>query len=115
MPQRKYKVKRKIESDEVQGEGSWIIVRSPNFEDLGEFDPTQMEDMETNPEVAKEFGFSIAGKMVEDWNWVGDDDRPLPKPKTLDNPMSVLSMPEMMFIIRELNLDSLVDASKIKN
>jgi hypothetical protein len=91
MPERKYKAVRKVESDEVQGPGSWVVLRAPTLADV----------------INVPDGDDVASHLVVDWNWVDDDGNPLPKP----TPEYVKGIPfqELNFILQALRLDGITD------
>ena len=103
MPERKNKLYRKVDSEEVQGEGSWVLLKSPTLDEIrGAEMPA---DGDTTASV--DFGASILGQLVKDWNWVDDDGEPMPKP----TPELVAKLPyaEIMFLMDSLDLEKLTD------
>jgi len=99
MPHRKFKLREKLDSEEVQGEGSWVIVRRPNWDAVEEVMGSKdgLSDLE--------LGKKIMESLVDDWNWVDDDDQPLPKP----SPETVRKLPiqEMLFLVNATGLGDL--------
>lgn len=99
MPSRVHKAKKRVDCTPVQGEGSWVLLRTPGWEDykrvLDGRDPTA-----TNNQM--DVGMQLITGSVEAWNWVDDDDQPLPTP----TPELVASLPlqELTFLITALDL-----------
>jgi len=107
MPERKNKSQRKVESDQVQGEGSYVIIRTPTLEDVRNLWDAGIED------GSSEFGFKMLEKIVIDWNWVDDEGKPLPNP--IENPSMIEHLPiqELVFLLNAAGLRGL--AQKAKN
>lgn len=76
MPKRKSVKKHK--SDEVQGEGSYVITSGVKVKEIRKIRKLSAED-----ESFDEFegGITLLGKHILAWNWVDDDGNPLPVPK----------------------------------
>jgi len=121
---------RKEPSDEVQGEGSWVELTGMKVSEMKEQqtnadaarkarrdyqkqlkahqklqltnpDLEDFPDFETDVDA---LGYGI-GKLkvhVTDWNWVGDDGEPLPKPYEDDSVFDELTTDEVTFIINKL-------------
>lgn len=69
----------KIKTDEIQGEGSWVIVRRLSIKETRAFrDKMSEAGDEYN---AFEAGVAVMKQNVVEWNWVDDDGNPLPNPK----------------------------------
>ena len=68
---------RKIPSDEIQGEGSWVVVARIT---VGEIRTKQKAGRKKGADI---FGLTmdILKTHVLEWNWVDDDGEPLPQPK----------------------------------
>ena len=103
MPERKNKLYRKVESDEVQGKGSWVKLKAPTLEDIR----TQTFPGEGDNSAALDFGANIVSRLVVAWNWVDDEGEPLPKP----TPEIVNGLPyaEIEFLMNALDLEALTD------
>ena len=71
-----YKSKFRVESDEVQGPGSWVDFQRPTW-GMGR---------------AVKTGSELLALCILDWNWTDDDDQPLPLPK--DSPGIVDNLPQ---------------------
>lgn len=107
MAQRKHKKFKRVDSEEVQGEGSYVVVKSPGFSD--------MQDLGDMAGVAEDQGAAVRAlgpmlaRLVIDWNWVDDDGNPLDKPEgelaVIDN----LTFQEQLFLVNALDLKGLTD------
>jgi len=113
MPKRKYVHKRKVDSEEVQGKDSWVILMTPTFGDYKSIE-TGVPQEEGDSSAMMQFGISLLKTLIVDWNWVDDDDKPLPKPA--ENPDIVDDLPfqELIFLIQELNLEGVLDSTDLK-
>ncbi len=67
----------KYETDEVQGEGSYVVLSALKVKEIRALRQKGKDD-ETD---AFEGGLEILAKHVVDWNWVDDDGKPLDLPK----------------------------------
>jgi hypothetical protein len=103
MPERINKLNRKIDSAAVQGEGSWVLLKSPTLEDI---QAGGLPDAGDSAQ-AMNFGVNLLGRLVKAWNWVDDDGAPLPPP----TPEIVANLPyaEVMFLMEALELGKLAD------
>lgn len=104
----------RVESDEVQGEGSFVVLRRQSWGDaqrnnrlLAEMNggelprgPEQVrlttEFLEANVDITQE----TLAKAVVAWNWVDDEEKPLPIPSAGE---PNLTGEEVQFIIRALS------------
>lgn len=66
---RVYKSRFRVDSAEVQGEGSWVEFQRPTWGMIG-----QVNDGKSHPNLLLELA-------VVDWNWTDDNGDPLPLPK----------------------------------
>lgn len=119
MAKRKHKLYTKVDSADVQGKGSWVKLKTPTFSDYGDMmSPAVVEDGTDTEAGANDrmdkmkIGFTMLKKSIVGWNWVDDDDKPLPNPQ--DNPEVVESLPlqEMMFLLAALDLEGLTATKK---
>lgn len=95
MPKRKSVIR--FFSDEVQGEGSWVLVALPTVEEMREIRKTY-KDLTVAEEDTFDFGISVIRKYTKDWNWVFQDDQPMPKPKEDPSVFDKLIDPEVSFL-----------------
>lgn len=82
MPPKRRRVRRHA-SNEVQGDGSWVITAALTVAEMRAFRKrADEEDFD-----AFELGVEVLKTHVYEWNWVDDDDVPLPQPK--DDPLII--------------------------
>lgn len=90
MAKRKHLRYRTLDSSEVHGEGSFVKIRNLSMAELAEY--TQGQDKaKLSEKEAATMGMQVLDRMIVDWNWVDDDDNPLPIPA--ENPGTVASLP----------------------
>lgn len=118
MAQRKHKKYRRIDSAEVQGEGSFVIIQSPGYDALSDLlafselkagGDGQVDVSNVSPETIGAI-FGLLEKVVVEWDWVDDDGEPLPQPK--DDPEVIrreTTQEEQNFLVENLNFGG-VDA-----
>lgn len=107
MPQRKYLKQERFDTEEIQGEGSFVVMARPTFEDLelaleGVTDLTKADEIELSKK--------LLDKLVVQWNWVDDDGDPLPQPS--DEVIKGLPMQETLYLVNLVKVDGLVDQKK---
>lgn len=119
MAKRKGRKFNRVDSAEVQGEGSFVIIQSPGFDALGNLtaladllaliklsedgDPKDIDLTQISPEA---FGgmLSLLEAVVMEWDWVNDEGEPLPNPK--DDPQVIrreLTQDEQAFLIANID------------
>ena len=81
-------------SNEVQGEGSWAITASLNVAEMRQYRKRAEED----DFDAFEMGIEVLRTHVYEWNWVDDDDEPLPQPKDDPEVIDLLTDDETEFL-----------------
>jgi len=85
---------RRHASNEVQGEGSWVITAALNVAEMREYRKrAEEEDFD-----AFEMGIDVLKTHVYTWNWVGDDDAPFPQPEDDPGVMDLLTDDEVEFL-----------------
>ena len=67
----------KLNTESVQGEGSFAIIRRVNVKEQRQI----MEMVDNEAISAFDLGCHLLKQNVLEWNWVDDDDQPLPNPK----------------------------------
>lgn len=92
---------RKVLSDDVQGDGSYVVLRALPYGMISQRAKIDQSDFDQVLEFNQQF---LAAVVVE-WNWVDDAGEPLPLPA--DDPAVVdrLVIPEFEFIARSAGLD----------
>jgi hypothetical protein len=97
----------RVDTPEVQGEGSWVRVRRANVE--------EMREKRNNPKEvdAFEMGVALITRHAVDWNWVDDDDKPLPFPSEDPSVIEKLTDPEVAALGKAiLGVDDLKNSSE---
>lgn len=99
MPKRVYKSQIKVDSEKVQGEDSYVVIKRPTWADF-EAAMNGAGSVEDAGEI--DVGKKLIENLVVDWNWVDDDDQPLPAP----NPDIIRALPfqEIQFLIENLEI-----------
>jgi len=105
MPERVNKKFRKVDSAEVQGEGSWIIIRKVGFEIVRGQNVDDLKDADQNIELA----YEATKTVLYEWNWVDDEGNPLPQPKDDPEVFDELTVEEQLFILHAAEFDKLGD------
>ena len=95
MPQRQNQVTHK--SDEVQGEGSFVVMHRLTFGQVQKFGPLLLSD-----EKYVEGVNALLVACVAKWNWVDDEGQPLALPSEGLN-LDILSNDEILFLIGKSN------------
>ena len=106
MAKRKFKKRIRIDSEEVQGKDSYVVIRTPTFHDFKDMNVPENKD---DKDVMINFGMEMLSNLIEKWNWVDDEDKPLDLPTTENNVVQDLPLQEIMFLMRESKLDQIAD------
>jgi hypothetical protein len=93
---------RKVLSDEVQGEGSYVTLRALPYSMISARAGIDQDDF---AQVLK-FNETFLASVVVDWNWVDDDGNPLPLPADDPGVVEKLVIPEFQWIATAAGLDS---------
>jgi len=108
MPKRQRE--KKVPSEDVMGEDSYVIVRSPKYENIVKaIEMTSEEEQEGNSRAQQlaqmKFGEDLLEECIVEWNWVDDDGKPMPQygngTKATD-----LSLSEVTFLLDKILGDS---------
>ncbi|MBU0847016.1 hypothetical protein KKH23_07470 [Patescibacteria group bacterium] len=107
MPKRQNIVQ--LDSSKVQGEGSYVIVRRQIVEEMRTFLSSEtwaelqksLKDDATGGAVVIDIAKEASGRIIE-WNWVDDNDDPLPLPKDDPEVFDRLTDQEFMFLSNAL-------------
>ncbi len=106
---------RRVASDVVQGEGSWVEVREVKYGDYKNYRQmtTKAQDM-ADPVAREQAGADLDGQVVcenvVDWNWVDDADEQLPLPSSDPSVIDDLTVKEKGFLIT-----AIFEAEQAKN
>lgn len=92
MPKRKRIVR--YPSDEIQGEGSWVLVALLTVAEMREV----RKEQKAKDADMFELGVTLMKSHVKDWNWVDDEGEPMPSPKDQPGIVEGLSDPESGFL-----------------
>ena len=103
MPERINKLLKRVDSAQVQGEGSYALLKSPSIGDIRDGQLPDTSDRTAN----MDFAVSLLGKLVKEWNWVDDDGNPLPAPSA--EVINGLPYAEIKFLMDALDLEGLAD------
>ena len=107
MAKRKHKKFRVVDSSEIQGEGSFIKIKNISLNEI--LDRTQNMNGKPSAEEAAHLGLQVLDDMIVDWDWVNDDDEPLPVPA--ENPGTIADLPfqESSWLLKETGVEKLLD------
>lgn len=90
-----------FDSEEVQGEGSWVKVRAVPYGEA-KANMRRAAEAATDEDRLKLGEQAIASYVVE-WNWVGDDGKPLPQIHGDPTVLDLLTGAEMGFLKECIN------------
>ena len=107
MAKRKHKKYKRVDSSEVQGDGSFVLLKSPGFSDLRELG--ELSSLGEDQSKAIKAMTPLLSVLVIDWDWVDDDGNPLPKPIDKPEVIESLTFQEQNFLVKSLDLGSLSD------
>ena len=113
MPERANKKKQKIDSKEVQGKDSWVIMMTPTFEDYKAVE-TGVPTDDKDSDAMMNFGIALLKLLVDSWNWVDDEGEPLPDPSKNPEIIDALPLQELVFLVQALKLESVVKSKNLK-
>jgi len=107
MAKRKHKKFRVVDSSEIQGEGSFVKIKNISLNEILEH--SQSANGKPDDEEAAQLGLQILDDMIVEWDWVDDDDEPLPVPA--ENPGTIASLPfqESSWLLKETGIEKLLD------
>lgn len=115
-----------IISAEMQGDDSWIEIDSPTMGEMKDYRKNihrlqeRIEQLkaegekEASPRIQAindeigEAGKVLIAKYVKAWNWVGNDDMPLPQPHE-PGAVDLITLREVRYIMKQFQFD---DAEK---
>jgi len=102
MPSRRYKSRRRIKTDDIQGEGSFVVISAMTYahaQDLFAEDGVTLSQNFT-----AEQGFELLQRLILEWNWVDDDDEPLPIPSEGEGVLKGLPIEELDYLLGLINI-----------
>lgn len=108
---------RRVDSAEVQGEGSYVVFASPTFDDVAEFSNLIFSEngkAATDSEAVK-LVTPMLKRFVTGWDWVDDEGNPLPNPQERPEVIDGLTMEEQSFLISSLTAALNLGGEKAKN
>jgi hypothetical protein len=101
----------KVDSSAVQGDGSFVVLRKPNWKAMrGALSAFQAEGGEGNQAAAGLAMLdSLLPGMITAWNWTDEENHPLPLPSKDRTVLDEMDPQEAMFLVQEasklVNLD----------
>lgn len=88
----------RVESDEVQGPGSFVTFRKPNWRSMRKaMKGTDLEGAQA--EIGLAMMDELVPEMIVAWNWTDDEGGPLPVPSKDAEVFGALTAEEVMFLI----------------
>lgn len=105
MPKRK--TIRQVDTEEVQGEGSFVVISGVKVSEIRRARQLAKEaaDSENTEYDSFEAGFEMLRDHIIKWNWVDDDGTPLPQPKEHPEIFDDLTSDEVTYLVKVLNGD----------
>ncbi len=94
----KRRAQRRINSDEVQGKGSWVLVSALTVKEAR----TMRKQAEDENFDSFGSGLDLVKAHVLDWNWVDDEDESMPSPRTEPDIVDELTIEEAEFLANAL-------------
>jgi len=107
---------RRVDTEELQGEGSFVVVSAVKTKEIKKTRKLSLEAEQAQKAVNKlrkagdediedvesfdgfQAGLDMIQRHLVDWNWVDDDDVPLPKPKDHPEVVDELSTDEVTYL-----------------
>ena len=100
---------REVDSEEVQGEGAYVIVRSVPYGLIREAAEKKDRD-DVAPEEEQAFTERLFEAGIKEWNWVDDDGKSLPYPGQEGWSIDALLTTEVEFLV-----EAILGRKKLKN
>ncbi len=92
----------RIDSTQVQGPESYVVVKSPSWGLLRKAQRMQADGADPGM-VGVEFAEAMIQESVLDWNWADDQDAPLPTPVNDPEVVGLLTVEEVTFLVAQIN------------
>ena len=107
MAKRKHKTFRVIDSSEIQGDGSFVKFKNITLNEILKY--SQSDKGKVDNEEAAQLGLKVLDDMIVDWDWVDDEDQPLPIPS--ENPGTIGGLPfqESSWLLRVSGIADMLD------
>ncbi len=99
---------KRFPSDEVQGEGSYVVIKQLSVKDAREWQ-AQWKGAEDD-EAQFALGTELIRGRVQEWDWVDFDGTPLPQPKDDPSAIDKLLINELKFLV-----EALTGGERVKN
>jgi len=87
---------KRFDTDEVQGEGSYVVLSSLKVKEIRHL--RNADKAKDNDFDAFDEGCKLLAQHIVDWNWVDDEDQPLPLPKGKVSVIDMLTNEESEFL-----------------
>jgi hypothetical protein len=84
----------RVKSDEVQGKGSWVLVVNLTVDEVRAL---RKEAGDADADTF-ELGVGAIAGHIKDWNWVDEEEKPLPNPEDDPGVIGRLTMGETDFL-----------------
>lgn len=91
----------RIDSNEVQGPESFVIVKSPSWGLLRKAQRLTNEGADAGT-LGVEFAEELVRESVINWNWTDDNDEPLPSPAQDKTVIEKLTAEEVSFLVTKI-------------
>lgn len=109
MAHRIHRLYKTIDTEEVQGEGSFVKIKNMTIAEILDFADVNKTGGNLSEDEAKNMGMLILNRMIVDWNWVDDDDNPLPIPAKKPGTLESLPFQEATYLITKTGIKDLLD------
>ena len=93
---------RRVDSTEVQGEGSYVELRRPKGRDIKAAMRKDAETADAEALAKYDASLELLRGHVMGWNWVDDDGEPLPQPQDGPDVFDDLTIQEIQFLTEHL-------------
>jgi hypothetical protein len=91
------KNRKRIQTASVQGDDSYVVVTLPSVADIRAIAALEGQNAEAFDGTVK-----IIAEHVHEWNWVDDDDKPLPSPVADPTVVELLTTEEYKLLVQLL-------------
>lgn len=107
MPKRKST--ERYDSTDIQGEGSYVVLHKLTVGQIKQMRKASRSDGDSD-EMSFDVGLDTIADSIVEWNWVDDNDEPLPLPTDDETIIDRLNSDEVTFLA-----EALVGANRAKN